>query len=292
MTFDLVVLLPLLWLWLGVRRGGAPAVSTVPVAVGGWLVAKALLPDAGEAWLDAAAGLAPVVEVGLLAYLGLRMRRVVRGYRRTVEVDPVLRMRAAVGRALGRNTATRLLADEVTTLRYLVRPPGTPPPDGTRAFTCHRRSGWGGMVFALCLAVGIEVVAVHALVARWSAGGAWVLTGLSLYGLLWLVADWRASRARPHLLDGDRLLVRAGLRWTASVPLATVRGVRRLPAGEDLRGEGELSTATPGASPVVLELSRPVTVDGPFGVSRQVTRLGLAVDDPDRLAEALGHSAR
>lgn len=287
-TVDLVLVVPLLWLWLGVRRGGAPAVTVAPVAVGGWLLAGALLPAAGEGGLRAAAELAPALEIGLLAYLAVRVRRVVGAYRRSDDADPVVRLRRAVGEVLGRTLASRLLADEVTTIRYLVRPPSAAPASPARVFPYHRRSGWGAVVLALCMAMAVEGVAVHTLVARWSVAGAWVLSALTLYGALWLVADWRATRARPHLLEEEHLLIRTGLRWTARVPLADLRRVRPAPAGEKLGGEDELSTAAFGSPAVVLELDRPVTVEGPFGVSREVRRLGLAVDEPGRLAAALG----
>lgn len=188
---------------------------------------------------------------------------------------------------LGRSPAARFLADEITMLRYLVRPPRTRPSREERTFTYHRRSGWGAVVLALSMAAGVEVVAVHALVSRWSLPAAWVLTALSLYGVLWLVADWRASRIRHLLLDGDRLLVGTGLRWTLSVPRESVVRIRRPSVGEDFAGDGKLSTAILQPPTVVLELGEPVLAEGPFGVSRDVTLLGLTVDEPERLEKAL-----
>lgn len=38
---------------------------------------------------------------------------------------------------------------------------------------------------------------------------------------------------------------------------------------------------------MVLELGEPVLAEDPFGVSRDVTLLGLTVDEPERLEEAL-----
>lgn len=288
---DIVVLLPLLWAWLVVRPGRAPAVTVLPVAVAAWLAAKAVLPAAGEGWLRAAAELAPVLEIAALAYVAVRGRRVARAYRRAGSADPVLRLREATGEVLGRGTASRLLADELTMFRYLVRPPHTRSEAGTLTFSHHRRSGWGAVVLALCLAIAVEAVAVHALVASWSVPAAWVLTALSLYGALWLVADARATRARPLLLDEERLLVRTGLRWTAVVPRDAVTAVTRPAPGDRLRAEGELSAAPLGPPELVLELERPVTVEGPFGVSREVRRLGVGADDPERLREALAPEA-
>lgn len=284
---DVVILLPLLWAWLVVRPGRAPAVTVLPVAVAAWLAAKALLPAAGERWLHAVAELAPLLELAALAYLAVRGRRVARAYRESASPDPLLRLREAAGEVFGPGTASRLLADEIMMLRYLVRPPRPPVPAAATTFTAHRRNAWGAIVLALSMAVAVEAVAVHALVARWSVAGAWVLTALSLYSVLWLVADLRATRARPLLLDRDRLLVRTGLRWTADVARSSVVAAERPRPDEELSGEGELSTALPGPPDVVLELDPAVSVDGPFGLVRQVHRLGLAVDEPASLVSAL-----
>jgi hypothetical protein len=287
-TVDLLVVLPALWWWLGVRRSGAPPVTLVPVVVAAWWIAKALLPAESQAWLRTAAAVAPALEAGLLLYLGLRIRRIRRAYHGTTPGDPVLRLRAAVAEVLGAGAASRLLADEITTLRYLFRPPGLPVPRGTETFTTHRRSGWGAVVFALSLVGAVEVVAVHALVARWSHPAAWALTALSVYGILWLVADWRATRARPVTLGGGSLVVRAGLRWNASIPRGRVLEARAPSPAEEFREEDALSLAPLGPPALVLELSAPTEVEGPLGISRRVTKLGIPVDDPERMAARLG----
>lgn len=289
---DLVVGIPLIWGWLMVRRGPAPAITLVPVTVAAWLAAKALLPAAAEGGLRAAAELAPLLEVGVVLYVAVRVRRVARAYRSSDAFDPVLRMREALASVLGSRTPARLVADEVSMLRYLVRPPVGEPGPGARTFSYHRRSGWGALVFALSLVVAAETVAVHALLSRWSVAAAWVLTALSVYSLLWLVADWRAARTRPLVVHGGELLVRVGLRWTGRVPRGAVADVQRPGVGERLDGDGELSMSMLAPPSLVVELSRPVRFDGPFGIDRDVRRLGLVADDPDALRSALAEDAR
>lgn len=288
---DLLVVVPLLWAWLGVRRGGMPAATLLPVVAAAWLAGTALLPAAGEGWLRAAAGLAPALEAAVVVYLVLRVRRVVRAYRSAVAPDPVLALREAVAEVLGGGTAGRLLADEISMARYLVRPPREGPTDGVEPFSHHRTGGWGAVVFALCLAVAAEATAVHALAAGWSLPAACVLTAGSVYGGLWLVADWRATRTRPHLVGTDRLLARVGLRWTADVPLDRVEEVRERRPGDDPAADGGLNTVAVGAPDVVVVLRRPVTAEGPFGVRREALRLWLAADDPEGLVAAVRSAA-
>ena len=91
-----------------------------------------------------------------------------------------------------------------------------PAPDHTaRSFTCLR--AWTPLLAGLLVLLGVEIVGVHLLVSLASPTIAWVLTALSLYGVLWLVGDAQAARHRPILVD--RLLVRVGLRWTVEIPV-------------------------------------------------------------------------
>lgn len=46
----------------------------------------------------------------------------------------------------------------------------------------------------------IEMIALHTLIGPGVPGLAWVVTVLSLYGILWLLGGWRAVCLRPILV--------------------------------------------------------------------------------------------
>lgn len=154
------------------------------------------------------------------------------------------------------------------------------------------RAGYGAVLGALTLVIAAESAAVHLLVGLWSATAAWILTGLSVWALVWLVGDFRAFGARPIRIGPARMGLRFGLRWEAVVPLADVAGVERVRgAGPGTTpGEGVLVAAVLGRPNVLLRLSRPVEVTGLYGIRRTVRELRLRVDDPDGLVDALGGS--
>lgn len=135
----------------------------------------------------------------------------------------------------------------------------------------------------LAHAVAAETVGLHLLVSPWTATGAWVLTGLSVYSAFWLVGEGQALRLMPHHLGPDRLRVQVGLRWRTDVPYAVLRSAERI----DEPGEDDLELVVPGAPRVRLVASRPVEVVGLFGIHKQVTQLVVPVDEPERLLEAL-----
>jgi hypothetical protein len=150
-------------------------------------------------------------------------------------------------------------------------------PDDAWAFSSHKRSGHGGLVFALLALTAVEVIAIHVLLALWSPVLAWIITALSLYGALWLLADYRASILRPVLVDSDDVWLRAGLRWQARVPRRMVSAVvRTAPRSQECTRSLAFLT-TPN---LWLEFSEPISLAGPYGIRRRVRKVGLFVDNP------------
>jgi hypothetical protein len=168
-----------------------------------------------------------------------------------------------------------------------------PHTGGARAvFSHHRRIGYGAVAAGLMIVVAVEVVPVHLLLALWSPAAAWVLTALSLYTVLWLLGDYRAVVLRPSLLlstpDGDVLEIRLGVRWNLRLPLTAVRAVRRVGATPPPAATpGYLRAVAIGQPRYLLELVEPVTARGPYGWRREVSLLGLTVDDEASFEAAL-----
>jgi len=143
---------------------------------------------------------------------------------------------------------------------------------------------YGPLGFALFLLTAGEAIPVHLLVARSSPRLAWALTALAAYGLLWFVADARAARRRPVLLDAETLLVRAGLRWTIRIPRLRVVALRDRPPAA---GEPSVRAALPTTRPLWLELAEPVVAHGLYGREKLVRFVGVAVDDARALQAEL-----
>lgn len=162
------------------------------------------------------------------------------------------------------------------------------PREDERAFTAHRELGWSGIAIGLALAMLVEALPVHVLVSRSHPALAWVLTGLTLYGLLWLAGDFHGLRLRPMRIGADALLVRVGLRWRVRVPLADIVAVRDVKGDAPPRRErGYLRATAFGDPSLIVELRAPLRAIGPYGVRREVTRIGLAPDEKARFRAAL-----
>lgn len=286
-TIDLTLLVPALFWFVVARPAKWSFISTVPVFIASLAGAALLLPGGREGALNAIEMLAAPLELALIVVVIRRVRRAMKASRLRGAGDVEDTIRATVRELVPWPRAAGILAFEICVLWFALFSWRTRPErDDGSDFTTHRKTGYGALLAALILAVSIEVVPIHALLLRASPVLAWSATALSLYGILWLVGDYRAIRLRPVRIDDDRLIVRFGLRWSVDIPIRQIHGIRNL-GGSVIRERADLRLVLPGARRIAFELDRAVEARGPYGLRRRVRTLELGVDDPDRLIERL-----
>ena len=288
LTLDLVVVVPLASYVLVIRRRRWPIVTLAPVFVLSLIAASRVLPGDQQQTLRVFETLVVPIELGLLGWIGWRAARAVRKTRSDAARDPLERIRSATLELTHGRRAAAVLATEVALVYYALASWGARPhePTGTIAFTHHRRSGHAGIVFAFILVMAVEGLAVHLLLQSWSALAAWIGTIGNAYGALWLIADYRMTVLRPILVDGDALIIRAGLRCTIRVGLEQVAEIGRMKPdfGKESVSLSFLATPTHW-----LTLAEPIEAEGPYGSRRRVRAIGLAPDAPrdfERVADA------
>jgi hypothetical protein len=284
-ALDLTITAPALVYLLLVRTGRVRWTVLLPVTVLGYALAAATIPQAQQGVLTPLRALAIPAEIGLLAYLVLAARKAVAGLPRD-GADIATRFRLAAERVLPSRIAAGVLTTEAMLLYYALRGRSQSRDEG--AFTVHREVAWLPLLIALGMALITETVAVHFLVRLGSPAAAWVLTGLSLYALLWLVGDARALVSRPIRVTATHLQFRFGMRWEADIPLERIAEVRSLPASDDTTSrEQRLTAVLLGEPNLRLRLEEPVEVLGLYGWRRKVVELRLRVDNVARLRAML-----
>jgi hypothetical protein len=130
----------------------------------------------------------------------------------------------------------------------------------------------------------VEGLAVHVLLYQWSALVAWIFTIGTVYGALWLIADYRATVLRPILVSDEGIVIRAGFRCTLRVPHACVVGVGPT---KPAYGEECLNLTFLGTSTRWLTLSEPMQALGPYGFRRRVRAIGIEPDTAEEFDRAL-----
>jgi hypothetical protein len=286
---DLAVVVPLVYFLLFLR-GKKWLVGLTPVFLLSLLGAFLVLPGEYRHLLPRARLLALPLELGLVAFLLWRVRRIFAGLGAGgAETDVLDRLYQSFSQVLPNRRLASALAYEFCVLYYgLLCWRRRPASVDRHSFSYHRNSGYGALILTLMIVSAIEVVAMHLAVCLWSGTVAWLLSALAIYAVVWMAGDYQAVRLRPVVATDDTLHVRVGLRWSVSIPYAQIEQVQP-------RGKEQLSKRTPGylhavllTDPqMVLVLRGPVRARGPYGIEKEVRRVGLAVDEADRLRAVL-----
>jgi hypothetical protein len=280
-----VLVVPLLFYLLVVRRHAWSPWTVLPVFLLSVWGLSQVLPAGHDAPLAYVRGIAVTAELGLLGSIAVRARRALRAGRGKAG-DPLERMRSAAFELLRNETAAEILSSELALFHFALGAWRTRPyaPATSSAFSQNRRNAHGAIAGALLLAILIEGVAVHVLVARVSSPVAWLLTATTVYAALWLIADYRATVLQPILLDSERLSIRAGLRLRLDVPRARITAVQTERPGL----ARPCVAATFLVAPTTwIVFDEAIVARAAFGLHRRVRAIGLAVDDPHALREAL-----
>ena len=268
-ALDVAVTVPALYFLLIVRARLAPAISVLPLCLLGLLRATWLAPGIAFARPTVFAA----VEIAILSLLVIRIRRGVHAARGSSDV--LERIESAARGVIPSHRLAGILAGELAVFWYAFASWRRVPevPEGARPFTIHQQSGVA-LLFGFLAGVSVmEAALVHLVVARWSVVGAWALTAISVYGAIWLTAMARSFSLRPALVTDDEVIVRVGLLWSVRIPRAAV----------SLEGPGarcDLRAPMLAEPNVVLRVAEPVLARGLYGMTRRVSTIGLALDDP------------
>ncbi len=293
MAVDLMLVLPAAWMLLQPhawrrRWRGALAIAGVGFLLGRWLSPPedAMWPWLGQLrWLGVAVLLA--AELWLLSGVlrQLWRLRAVGDEERNVETGAAQALREV----LGDGVAGRLMQLESRLWIYaLMRRPAAMCWPGDRHFGVHRQHGNASNQLGFVILVAAEIPVMHLLVHLFcGATVAWVVTAISLYGWLFLWADYRATLWRPVSIDAEAVHLRYGLVFDIKLPRSAVLRAEAIDARMPCaRKPGRLRAQGMGRANVLLKLRPGTLVLLPWG-EQAVTEVALGIDDPQRFVDTL-----
>lgn len=149
---------------------------------------------------------------------------------------------------------------------------------------------------SLLAGIGIAILAETLVLHLWIVGRhpliAWSMTAISIATLAWLAADYAAMGRGAIRLDDEALALDVGRRFALRVPRASLVSAvqpewRDIPEAGTPAAADYLNLMKPAAPNVLLTLAEPSRVRIAGGIRRTVRRIGLHVDEPQRLVKAL-----
>ena len=277
-ALDITLGVPALFYLFVVRSRKYPALSLLPVFVISLGIATFMIPSAYQQFLNSEKKLLLFIEAGLIIYVFSKIPGFLKRYKEAKQNE--FYISDALEVAAGKNHIVKIVLTELL-LMYLAvggwfKKVSTT--EGALCFTYHRNSGYPAILGTMAFLLIVETVGVHLLLMQWSSIAANIVTGLSVYGLIWLIGDFHAIRLHPVILTDDKLLLRIGVRWNATIPIREIAEIRI--GGKTSKSKSYLRASILWPR-VVIHLRNPITVRGLFGIIRNPSEIGLSIDDPE-----------
>jgi len=287
-TFDMTISIPILYYFLA-RKGNLPKVLLIPIFMFSLIAAALILPRGHHQFLGLIKYVIFPLETFITAYLIFKITRVVKDYKRLKPGSGLgfsVVLKECLVKAIGQGKIPDILSTEISMLYFGLFAWRRPKQTGENAFTAYKKSGSGSIVGALVFLSLTEILAFHVLFMQISSIAAWIILVLNLYGLIFILADFNATRREPTYIEDEKLYINAGIRWKAVIPFKDIKSVEL--SNESSRDKRILRAMTIFSSPnLVIVLEKTHRADGPYGIRKNFDKILLNLDEPQRFKQFL-----
>ena len=288
-TADLLLTVPLVYFLL-IRKSQIPKTTVIPVMVLGLLIGSYFLPKESQTYLNLFKNWAlPVIELSIFTFVLFNFRKAINAYKKLKRVTPDFydTLKNVCNDILPKKLVLPF-ATEVAVFYYGFID-WKKRKLNSNEFTYHKKSGTPSLLGGCIMVIGIETIALHFLLAKWSPVFAWILTGLSLYTAIQVLAFAKALSKRPISIEDSTLTLRYGIMNETRIShldieavVLSKKGLEKDKLTKTLSPLGELESHN-----VIINLKRENTLIGLYGIKKKYKIIGLHIDEPNDFKEKL-----
>ena len=147
-------------------------------------------------------------------------------------------------------------------------------------FTYHKTTQYTVLFWLMFISTVISTPVFHFFLMQWHEWIAWIVTGLTIYGLIWLYRDYTVIKHKPIILLEDKLLIRIGIRWKVDIDLSNIESIESSVSEETEEEYTNISILATEKN-IFINLYEPIEVEGMFGITKTTSKIALYVDEVD-----------
>ena len=288
---DFVITFPVLYYFIIIRPHKKSARRLLIVISTCLTIAYLVLPAHQRAYILQIRKVSALAEALFIIYAITKITRLRTCYKvhQATLADPIYNLRAAMADVLGDSLGVKIIAAELAVLRYglLCWRRETPGLKQNASFSTHKQFGYIALWCVLFTAMTVEITAFHLLLLKWSATAAMIVTMLSFYGAIILVADLSAILKRKVQVSDDQLLLQVGLRWRTITSLNNISSIKKITGdyySETAYFKGGIIKS---AGNLLITFKQPVRVDKLYGSGNEFDTILMNIDDYESFANMM-----
>jgi hypothetical protein len=284
---DVLFLLPLSYLWIYRKQGRQAWMGALALFGFGILFGSFILPkESKQAWL-LLEQLRLVVLLGVVltqATLIFLIIKEIFAKRESHNLD--IAVDEAVSHHFGREGFARLMSIEARMWLYaLLRKPIKHQFHGEQHFQYHLHQGNASNQQAFLILIGAEIPIAHVILNFYSPTIALFLTAASIYGFIFLLAEYRATLYRPISIDSQKLHIRYGVVGDQTILLSDIAKIKKC-EGRIERAALRLRFTGQQHANIHIQLKPDTKLATVFG-RKVIDEIFIAVDEPNEFIKAI-----
>ena len=295
-TISLTIIVPFFYYILMLRKRYLKPIAIAPVFIIQYFYSSYILQDSQKEYLDLFMYVAVIFEITLVVFIVYKVARMIKKYKETNrdELHVLDALRNGFVELFGESKFVDLAVKDLAIYYYAFFVWFKKPVVNKElSFTYHKNSDIKVFVIIALIIGMIEVIAVHILLSHWNTIIAWVITVLSIYGLVYLVGLYNSVRYSPILIEDSHMVIRVGFQSSLRVNFENIESLESVSANYEEKAKKEKKTTY---NAIVLRTNLPqfevalkkqVPQNGLFGVARQISTVYIMVDDPRGFASAV-----
>ncbi len=291
---DLLITAPVVY-YLFIRKSGISNMTVLRVCMVGIVIASVLLAGTHTSALPFIKNwVSPIVELTFIGFVAWKFYRANRSVKKNnaLPADFLSHCRAVLTSVTGAERVAGIFAAEIALFYYLLKGKDKRV-DDIHVFSSYKKSGAVLVLSTILCLFLVETAAMHFIFLLWGKTTAWILTGLSIYTCLQLLAHIRALRARSTVMGDKYLHLRNGiLGGDAVIELSNIQSV--VATGKPTGNAGAVKLALIKGIEhhnLVIYLHQPVTIMKAFGIRKMATVIECTIDSPDTFIKRLTAAA-
>ena len=154
-------------------------------------------------------------------------------------------------------------------------------------FTIHKRSGLSATLFIAITLVLVETSVLHIVLSDWNNYIAWILSTLSLYTVLYIIAERRYSINNGVSVNNDSIRIINGMVWNLQARVSSINRIETCYSDISIEHHLKLPLLTPVNC--IIYFNKFITVNGIYGMKRKVKSVSLFIDERDAFIRTINN---
>lgn len=282
-SIDLIIILPVLYFFIVVKPLKVNKLSVLGVVMACMGIGYWMIPKGYQDYLNYAEIALIAIELGVFIWVLTKIQKVIKEYKQLekIEADFIKNIHQAFETHLGNSFFIHFFVSELIMLRYglffwIYQKKNIQENE----FTMHQESAFVP-TFSVLVFVGlIEMVVVHILLMNSNPILLWVLTGLSLYSLIFLIAYMVSIVRRKIDIVESHVSIRVGKVWNFEIDksnILEILSIKDIEKDKNILNAASFLMTQPN---LLIKLRNKITIKGLYGIKKEINQIALVLDKP------------